>query len=77
MGAANLRKGSWALSYDDGSDKVAVSFDTASEHCPTRISVEYSSNQWVYVDVEDAAWLAARLLDAAEAIRNATARGDQ
>lgn len=71
MSAATPRKGEWALSYDDGSDKVTVSFDTTSEHCPTSISVEYSSDQWIYVEAEDAAWVAARLLDAAAAIARA------
>jgi hypothetical protein len=69
-----LRTGKWVLTYDNGSDKVAVSFDVGSEHCPTSINIEYSSDQWVYVDVGDAAWVAARLLDAAEAI--AKARGE-
>lgn len=75
MSAAPLRKGEWSLTYDDGSDKVSVSFDVTREHCPTGISVQYSSDQWVYVDAEDAAWVAARLLDAAEQIRKA--RGPQ
>jgi hypothetical protein len=73
MGAA-LRKGEWALFYDDGSDKVTVGFDVTAKHAPLTIRVEYSSDQWVYVDVEDAAWVAARLLDAAEAIRKAAAQ---
>jgi hypothetical protein len=66
-----LRKGEWSLSYDDGSDKVAVSFDMTSEHCPAAIGIQYSPDQWVYVDAEDAAWVAARLLDAAAAIAKA------
>lgn len=53
--SAALRKGGWALTYDDGNDKVTVSFDTTSEHCPASINVEYSSDQWIYVDAEDAA----------------------
>ena len=73
---SELRKGEWALSYDDGSDKVTVSFDTTGERLPDSISVEYSSDQWVYVDAADAAWVAARLLDAAAAIRKARGTSD-
>lgn len=67
------RKAEWALHYADGSDKVTIKFDLGSEHCPTSIGVEYSSDQWIYVEAEDAAWVAARLLDAAEIIRKSAA----
>lgn len=67
----DLIKGSWTLFYPDGSEKVTVSFDTAGEYCPDKVSVAYSSDQWIYVDAADAAWVAARLLDAAAAIGKA------
>lgn len=67
-----LRKGEWALFYEDGSDKVTVSFGTTAEYAPDTIKVEYSSDQWIYVAAADAAWVAARLLDGAAAIAKAT-----
>ena len=65
------QKAEWCRTYDDGSEKFTVSYDVRSELCPNRVMVEFSGDQWVMVDAEDCAFLAARLLDAAAAIARA------
>lgn len=68
------RKAEWALHWPDGNDKVVIKYDTTSQLLPAHIQIETSSDQWIYIDAADAAWIAARLLDAAEVI--AKARGE-
>lgn len=69
------QKAEWIIRYDDGNDKATVSYDTTSKHCPDSIRIEFSSDQWVYIDAQDAPWFAARLIDAAVAINDAVLTG--
>jgi len=62
------RKVEWALSYDDGSEKIVVKIDTASDRLPDHINIEMGGDSWLYVDAADVPWLCARLLDAARLI---------
>lgn len=65
-----MTKGEWTLRYDDGSEKIKVSFDLTSERLPDHVSIEMGigGDQWLYIDVADVPWLCARMMLAAEHI---------
>lgn len=61
----------WVRYYPDEptAERVTVAYDIISQHLPHAISVETNSGFPIYIDLEDAEWVAARILDAAQAIR--------
>jgi hypothetical protein len=60
-------KATYIAKYDDGSEKITVSFDMTSERLPNSVSIEMGSN-WLYVDVADIPQLRAFLECARKAI---------
>lgn len=65
------KKAEWAIEYEDGLIKAAVCYDTTSKYCPRNIDIE-GIGDGVSIHPEDAAWVAARILDAANAINELT-----
>lgn len=63
------KQAKWSIHHNDGSDKHEVSYDNTSKYVPDSIEITSGSDN-IYVDCEDAAWIAARLLDAARAIQS-------
>ena len=57
-------KAEWSIKYEDGSEKQRIHFDTRSEHVPDHIWIDDDTT----IHFKDAAWVAARLLDAAAMI---------
>lgn len=68
--AADMVQGAWIARYDDGSEKISVSFDLTSERLPHCVNVQMGcgGDQWLYIDVADVPWLCARMMLAAEHI---------
>ncbi len=65
------RKAEWCLTFDDGSDRLTVSFDTTSQHLPESVTVRSSDDFMLYLDLNEIEWVAARILDAKAAITKA------
>jgi hypothetical protein len=70
-------KAKYIARYDDGSEKLSVSFDATSERLPDHAHIEMGSN-WLYVDVADIPQLCAFLERARRSIlANIAARDAQ
>ena len=63
----SARKAEWSTAYPDGSDRVIVSYDTTTDYGPRHITIKGFGEATV-ISMEDAAWVAVRILDAAAAI---------
>lgn len=64
-------KAKWSTcDQSDNDDQVSVGYDTGCEFCPNDIELGLGDgNSVVSINYKDAEWVAARLLDAARAIR--------
>lgn len=64
----------WVRRYEDGSEKMDVSYDIASSRRPLTVNVSMYSDSWLYIDVDDIDWLVARLSAAQRAILSRAAQ---
>ncbi len=60
----------WAVYFDDGGERLTVSYDQRDDYWRDKVKVvaNESDDSSVHVDLGDARWLAARLIDAAIAM---------
>jgi hypothetical protein len=65
----------WAIRFeDDSADKLSVSYDLKANHFADCVEIkQYESREWeLQIEHGDLRWLAARLIDAADAIEALT-----